>query len=68
MILNSTVAQSAGTYAGEEQGTEGGVDDVEDFVLNKDAEDGGDEQDNQTDEKHTPAGSEVIFALFLKQE
>lgn len=67
-LVKSTVAQSAGTYAGEEQGTEGGVHNVENFVLNEDAEDGGDEQDNQTDEKHTPAGSEVIFALLLKQE
>lgn len=40
---------------------------MENFVLNEDAEDGGDEQDNQTDEKHTPARSKVIFALFIEK-
>ena len=28
------------TYAGEEQGTKGGIDDVQDLVTDKDAEDG----------------------------
>jgi len=41
---------------------------VQDFVLDEDAEKRGEEQDNQTDEKNAPAGSEVIFALFLKKE
>lgn len=40
---------------------------MENFVLDEDAEERGQDQDNQTDKKNTPAGSEVIFALFLKK-
>lgn len=40
---------------------------MENFVLDEDAEERGQEKDNQTDKKNTPAGSEVIFALFLKK-
>lgn len=54
---------SSSTYAGEEQGSQGGVDDVEDPVADEDAEDGEEQQDDQTHEQNAAAGSEVILAL-----
>lgn len=51
------------TYAGEEQRTQGGIDNVQDPVTDEDAEDGEEQQDDQTHEQHAPAGSEVILAL-----
>lgn len=66
--MNLTWPFFGGTHAGEQQGPERSVDDVQDFVLDEDAEERGNDQDNQTDEKNAPTGSEVIFALFLKKE
>lgn len=51
------------TYAGEEQRPQGGIDNVQDLVTDEDAEDGEEQQDDQTHKQHSPAGSEVILAL-----
>lgn len=52
-----------GQEAGEEQGPQGGIDNVQDLVADEDAEDGEEQQDDEAHEEHAPAGSEVILAL-----
>lgn len=49
--------------AGEEQGPQRGIDDVQDLVANEEAEDGEEQQHDQAHKQHAPAGSEVILAL-----
>lgn len=51
------------TYAGEQQRPQGGIDNVQDPVTDEDAEDGEEQQDDQTHKEHAPAGSEVVLAL-----
>lgn len=48
---------------GEEQGAQGGIDNMQNPVADEDAEDGEQQQDDETHEEHSPAGSEVILAL-----
>lgn len=55
--------RASATYAGEEQRPQGGVDNVQDLVTDEDAEDGEEQQHDQTHKQHSPAGSEVILAL-----
>lgn len=52
------------THAGEEQGPQWWIDNVEDLVAEKDAEEREEEQNDQAHEKDAPAGSEVIFSLW----
>lgn len=56
------------TYAGKQQGPQWRIDNVEDLVAEKDAEDWEEEENDEAHKKYTPAGSEVIFALWLKKE
>lgn len=51
------------THTGEEQSPQGGIDDVQDLVTDKDAKDGEKEEHDEAHKQHTPAGSEVILAL-----
>lgn len=51
------------TYAGENQSPQWGIDNVQDLVTDKNAEDAEKCQDDQAHKQHTPTGSEVIFAL-----
>lgn len=52
------------THAGEEQGPQWRIDNVEDLVAEKDAEDWEEEENDQAYKKYALAGSEVIFALW----
>lgn len=56
------------TYAGEEQGPQWGIDNVQDPVADKDAEDGEEQQDDQAHKQHAPTGSEVILALWWRRK
>lgn len=56
------------TYAGEQQGPQWRIDNVEDLVAEKDAEDREEEENDQAHKKYAPAGGEVIFGLWLKKQ
>lgn len=63
-MLDSNARFCLRTYAGEQQGSQSCVHDVQNLVTDEDAEDAEDDQDNQTDEKHTVTGSEVVLGLW----
>lgn len=56
------------THAGEEQGPQWRIDNVEDLVAEKDAEDWEEEENDQAHKKYAVAGGEVIFGLWLKKK
>lgn len=62
-VVQQIHSTDSATYTGEEQSPQGGVDDVQDLVANKYAEDGEKEEHDEAHEEHTSAGSEVILAL-----
>lgn len=68
IIINSQGHYECETYAGEEQGPQWGVDDVQDLVTDEDAEEGEEQQHDQAHKQHAPTGSEVILALWWRRK
>lgn len=56
------------TYAGEEQGPQWRIHNMEDLIAEKDAEDWEEEENDQAHKKYAPAGGEVILALWFKKK
>lgn len=63
VVYSKSNSTDSTTYTGEEQSPQRSVDDVQDLVTDKDAEDGEEEEHNEAHKQHPPAGSEVILAL-----
>lgn len=51
------------TYTGEQQCSQSSIDNVQNPVLDDDAEQTEDDQNNETNEKHAVTGSEVVLGL-----
>lgn len=56
------------TYTGEEQRSQSSIHNLQNLILDEDAEDAENNQDDKTDKEHAVTGGEVIFGLRGKDK